>query len=209
MISAGLLMHHHCSLQRCGLGVSTPHPVPWPGPQKITHGGKICLPSPALSWSRRGETRDTLDCPASPETLQQSPSFPMFDRDSPERRFLFLRSESAAFNLKDQFSISLSMLPRPSWPHCMVICCPQHLPVPEPWPCPWAKLTATMPCCTGKVESTHSTHGKGHMFSYNIHVGNTCNPFTLFTVLLSIHRRLWSSYLLSAPIIKHIYAVRQ
>lgn len=52
-------------------------------------------------------------------------------------------------------------------------------------------------------------HGKGHMFFYNIHVGNTCNPFTLFTVLLSIHRRLWSSYLLSAPIIKHIYAVRQ
>lgn len=54
-----------------------------------------------------------------------------------------------------------------------------------------AKLTAILPCCTGKGgEHIQSLMAKGHMFLCNIHVGNTCNPFTLFTVLLSIHRRL-------------------
>lgn len=41
------------------------------------------------------------------------------------------------------------MLSRSSWPHCMVICCQQHLPAPEAW--------QRGPVAQEKVESTYST----------------------------------------------------
>lgn len=43
--------------------------------------------------------------------------------------------------------------------------------------------------CTGKdKEHVWCVVAEGYMFLYNTLMGNTCNPFTLFIVLLSMHR---------------------
>lgn len=81
---------------------------------------------------------------------------------------------------------------RDSWGHSLLF--PGDVADP-PAAC---KSTEAPPPWMGKArEHTGHTMAKGHVFLGNTHMGNTCNPFTLFIALLSIHRRLWSPYLLS------------
>lgn len=121
-----------------------------------------------------------------------------------ERRFLFssdVADQSATFNIKDQFSIILSVPPGSFWPLYTVICCRWH---PSGATDMLSEQSSQQRCLAVQEKMrvyVQYIMAKGHMFLYNTRVGNTCNLFTLFIVLLSIHRRLWSPYLLSLPCI--------
>lgn len=159
--------------------------------------------SPTMSWGRGSDTRGTLDYPVPHATPNRIMSVSSVCHGSLRNAdFCSLGNvddQSATFNLKDRFSIILSVSPRSFWLHRTVICC-QH--VLSHGCALWEKLTATLPCHIGKDGACMQyIMAKGHVLLCNTRVGNTCNPFTLFIVLLSIHRRLWSPYLLSVPCI--------
>lgn len=160
-----------------------------------------------MSWGRSSDTRGRLDCPVPPATPKHTISHSNVcqghhHHHPQECRFLLsgnVAAQSATFNWRTNLALYF-LCPQDRSDHSARSSAADS--VPQVLSHRHAKLTATLPCCTWK-DGVHMQYimAKGHMFLCNTRVGNTCNPFTLFIVLLSIHRRLWCPYLLSVPCI--------